>query len=192
MSCPPPDRLDLYIEGELNGTESREFEAHLAACPACRRDLEERRLLARAWSSLPPIEVPDNFAQAVMARLTYSPRAGFGRLVSAVIGVAALFAALLGFYLATGQSLADLLGAVWQNGASFFGLFVPLAAKLFMLVRLLLDLVGEFGTAVLHGLGVLSPLLGPGVVGAVLVLGSVLVLLAAFGFRKIVSLGERP
>jgi hypothetical protein len=192
MSCPRPGLMDLYIEGELGGIESREFEAHLAACPACRRDLEDRRLLARAWSSLPSIDVPDDFAQRVMARLPRTSRVRFGRLVSAVTGVAALLAALLGYYLATGQSLADILGAVWRLATGFFGLLVPLAAKLFMLLRLLVGLVGDFGAAILHGLGALSPLLGPEVIGAVLVFGSVLVLLAALGLRKIAALGERP
>lgn len=192
MSCPRPGLMDLYIEGELGDNERREFEAHLAACPACRRDLDDRRLLARAWSSLPPIAIPNDFAQLVMDRLPRTSRVRFGRLVSAVTGAAALLTALLGYYLATGESLADILGGVWRLVTGFFGLLVPLAAKLFMLLRLLGGLVGDFGTSALHGLGVLSPLLRPEVIGAVLVLGSILVLLAALGLRKIVTLGERP
>lgn len=192
MSCLRPDRMDLYLEGELSGAERAESERHLAACPACRLELEDRRLLGRALAELPPIEVPESFVEAVMARLPRAPRSGISRVLAAVAATAAVLAALLGYHLATGESLIDLLSAAGRAIASFVGLAVPLAAKVFMALRILLELVKTLGAALLHGLGILAPFLKPEVITIAVVLGFALFVAVVLGLKKIVSFGERP
>lgn len=192
MSCLRPDRMDLYLEGELPGPERTEFERHLAACPACCLELEDRRLLGRALTELPPIEVPESFVEAVMARLPRAPRSGISRVLAAVAATAAVLAALLGYHLATGESLIDLLSAAGRAIASFVGLAVPLAAKVFMALRILLELVKTLGTALLRGLGILAPFLKPEVISIAFVLGFALFVAVVLGLKKIVSFGERP
>lgn len=192
MSCLRPDRMDLYLEGELPRPERTEFERHLAACPACRLELEDRRLLGRALTELPPIEVPESFVKTVLARLPRAPRSGISRVLAAVAATAAVLAALLGYHLATGESLIDLLSAAGRAVASFVGLAVPLAAKVFMALRILLELVKTLGTALLHGLGILAPFLKPEVISIAFVLGFALFVAVVLGLKKIVSFGERP
>jgi hypothetical protein len=192
MSCLRPDRMNLYLEDELSGAERAEFERHLAACPACRLELEDRRLLGLALTELPPIEVPESFVEAVMARLPRAPRSGISRVLAPVTATAAVLAAFLGYHLATGESLIDLLGAAGRAIASFVGLAVPLGAKVFMALRILLELVKTLGTALLRGLGILAPFLRPEVISIAFVLGLALFAVVVLGLKKIVSLGERP
>jgi hypothetical protein len=192
MSCPNPGRMELYLEGALPAPERAEFERHLDACPACRLELEDRRLLGQALASLPPIDVPEGFAEAVMARIPRARRTGLGWVSATVVGIGVVLAMLLAYHLASGESLAEVLGAVGRAVAGVFGLLVPLAAKAFMLGRVLIELIKDVGAALLRGLGILSPLIRPELIGAILILGSALFLVAILGLRKIVSLGERP
>lgn len=190
MSCFRPDRMDLYLDGELVEAERREFEEHLALCPACRRALEDRRTLDQAFSSLPPIEVPPDFAAAILARLPEDRRA-FGWFASIVTGTALLFAGLLGYHILTGESLLGILMSVGRSVIGFIGLAVPLIAKVLELVRVFLKLTGDLGAALIKGLGILSSLLRPEIIGFTLLLGLALSLLLVLGVKKIVSLGEK-
>jgi hypothetical protein len=47
------DRLDGWVSGTLPEAESREMEAHLAACPGCREQERRHRLLLQHASALP-------------------------------------------------------------------------------------------------------------------------------------------
>jgi anti-sigma factor RsiW len=47
MTCEWVPKLDLYIDGELSGTELTEVEAHLRACPVCAADALSRLQLKR-------------------------------------------------------------------------------------------------------------------------------------------------
>ena len=40
--------VTAYVDGELVGEDREAFESHLAACPACRRLLEEEQSVGRA------------------------------------------------------------------------------------------------------------------------------------------------
>jgi predicted anti-sigma-YlaC factor YlaD len=183
--------MDLYLEGELGGMERREVEAHLAACPSCRRLLEDRRLLGQAFSSLPPIEVPQDFAGSVLARLPVESQSSSRRFIALMTGTAVLLAGLLGCFLLTGESLFGILAAAGRTVADAFILAVPFGAKLFEVVRVCFKLGGDLGTAVLKALGFLSSLLRPEAIGLALILGLALSLLVVFGVKKIVSLGEK-
>ena len=190
MSCLRPDRMGLYLEGELSGPERREFEEHLAACPGCARTLEDRRALDLVFSSLPPIEVPPGFSASVLARLPGKPRFAFGRLAAVVTGTGLLLAGLLGAHLLTGESLAEVLVSFGRSVIGFASLAVPFVAKVFKVLQVFVKLAGDLGAALVKGLGVLSSLLSPEAIGAALLLGLAISLLLIFGVRKIASLGE--
>lgn len=192
MTCVRPERMDLYIEGELPAAERREFEEHVDCCPDCRRALEERRLFERALSSLRAIEIPQGFAGAILDRLPPSPGAAFGWLASAVTGFLALLTALLGYYLSTGESVVDILDSMGRSTLTFISLTVPLLAKVFSLSRVSVRLVRDLGTALLKGLAAFSSPVRPEFLALGLFLGIILSVLAVFGVKRILSFGEKP
>jgi len=190
--CRNVETLYLYLEGELDPADARGLEAHLASCQACRDALAERRLLHEAFTSLPALEVPADFALSVMDRIpeTAEPKAGWlAGLASASI---ALVTCLLGFFLLTGQNLSDVLIACSRSLDSGFGHLLPLLVKLWKLggiiLRITMDLVLTLG----KGAGFVSDLLGPGLLGGILVLGVFMILLLLYGARRLLSLGEQP
>lgn len=190
-NCPGAETLYLYLEGELGPFERRGLEAHLEGCPACREALAERRLLHEAFTSLPPFEVPSDFALSVMDRLPESAEAKARWLAPLVAGTASLVVGLLGFYLLTGESLSDVLVAVSRSSGAAFGRLLPLFAKLLKVGDLLLNISVDFVSMLVTGLGAFSRLLGPEGIGLVLGLGLLLSLLCFFGAKRLLSLGEK-
>ena len=54
--------LSAYIDGQLSAAEAEALEQHLAACDACRRELEELRATVLALRDLPEEAIPRSFA----------------------------------------------------------------------------------------------------------------------------------
>lgn len=73
MSCLSVGRLYDFLDGALPPAEKEAVERHLAACPSCRRALENRKCLAEAARALPPFAVPEDFAAGILARLPALP-----------------------------------------------------------------------------------------------------------------------
>lgn len=191
-ACPRPRDLALYLEGELNPYEARKIEEHAERCPACREDLEGRRLLHEAFTSLSPFEVPEGFAASVMERLPEPERAGTaGWLAPLAAASASLAVALLGFYFFTGQSLSDVLVAFNRLCGSALARFAPLAVKTLKLGALLLRIATDIVSLAMTGLLTFARAAGPAGVAAALGLGAALILLAVFGARRLLSIGER-
>lgn len=189
--CRSAESFYLYLEGELGPTERHELEAHLETCPACRGVLAERRLLHEAFTSLPPFEVPPDFALSVMDRLPEPAEARPRWLAPLVAGTASLVVGLLGFYILTGESLSDVLIAVGRSFSSGFGRLLPLFAKLLKVGGLLLDVASGFVTMLGKGLVTLLSALGSEGIGLILGLGLLLSLLCFFGAKRLLSLGEK-
>jgi predicted anti-sigma-YlaC factor YlaD len=191
MSCPGSDRIGLYIEGEMDASERRLYEEHVAGCPQCREALADRRLFEQACSSLPAIEVPPHFARSVLDKLPPSPAPGFAWFASSVIAALALLTALLGYYLSTGESIVGVLDNLGRSGLAFVSLTVPLLAKVFSLGRVLIVLAGDMGAAFTRGLAVFFSLVRPGVFVLALLLGFGLALLVILGVKRYLVSGER-
>ena len=189
--CRSAETLYLFLEGELGPAERRELEAHLEGCPACREALAERRLLHEAFTSLPPLEVPPDFALSVMDRLPEPAEARSRWLAPLVAATTSLIVGLLGFYVLTGESLSDVLVAVSRSFSSSFGRLLPLFAKLLKIGGLLLDVASGFVTMLGKGLVTLLSALGPEGIGLILGLGLLLSLLFFFGAKRLLSLGEK-
>ena len=189
--CRHDEALYLYLEGELSPDDALELEAHLAACSACRDALAERRLLHEAFASLPPLEVPPDFALSVMDRIPEEAERKAGWLTALAAGSVALATCLLGFYLLTGQSLSDVLVAVSRSLGSAFGRLLPFLAKLWTLGGIFLRIATDLILTLGKGLGIVSSLLGPEGLGLVLCLGVLLTLLLLYGAKRLLSLGER-
>jgi len=68
--------LEAYHDGELQGRRSRQVEAHLADCAACRAELEKLRVLAALLQEPPPaggLTPPERFVAQVGLRLPRRP-----------------------------------------------------------------------------------------------------------------------
>lgn len=189
--CRSAESFYLYLEGELGPSERREFEAHLASCPSCRNVLAERRLLHEAFTSLPPLEVPPDFALSVMDRIPEAAGDKARWLAPLASGSIALVTCLLGFYLLTGASLSDILVSLSRSFSSAFSLFLPLFAKLLKAGGLLLKFAADLVSILGKSLEAYSNYLGLEAVGLVLGLGLLLSLLFLCGAKKLLTLGEK-
>lgn len=98
------DRLDDYLAGGLREEERAGFQAHLAGCPACRREIEQQRevhlLLARATRQLEPAPAP--LIDRIEGQVRRSDRR---RAVRWSLGLSAAAAVVLALWIgfATGQ-----------------------------------------------------------------------------------------
>jgi predicted anti-sigma-YlaC factor YlaD len=189
--CRSAESFYLYLEGELDPAERHGLEAHLEACPACREALAERRLLHEAFTSLPPIEVPPDFALSVMDSLPEPAEAKARWLAPLFAGTASLVVGLFGFYLLTGESLSDVLIAVGRSFSSGFGRLLPFFAKLLKVGVLLLGVASDFVSMLGKGLAAFLSSLGPDGICIILGLGLLLSLLLFFGAKRLLSLGEK-
>ena len=53
MNCPDKEQLMLYVDGELDTTESSEIKSHLETCENCRHEVEEFRMDILLFRILP-------------------------------------------------------------------------------------------------------------------------------------------
>jgi len=189
--CRSAESFYLFLEGELGPSESRKFEAHLASCPSCREVLAERRLLHEAFTSLPPLEVPPDFALSVMDRIPEAAGDKARWLAPLASGSIALVTCLLGFYLLTGASLSDILVSLSRSSGSAFGRLLPLFAKLLKGGGLLLKMAADLVSILGKSLEAYLNYLGLEAVGLVLGLGLLLSLLFLYGAKKLLTLGEK-
>jgi predicted anti-sigma-YlaC factor YlaD len=190
-ACPRPESLYLYLEGELGPYDARKLEEHVECCAACRDALAERRLLHEAFTSLPPFEVPEDFARSVMDSLPEPEVRKAAWRAPLAAAAAALAVGLAGFYLFSGLSVFEVLLAVNR----FFGTLVaqatPLAARTLKLGSVLLKVAGDLVALGFAGLGTFSRILGPQGIALVIGLGALLTLLAVFGARRFLHQGEQ-
>ncbi len=190
-SCPRPENLYLYLEGELGPYDARKLEEHIECCPACRDALAEKRLLHEAFTTLPPFEVPEGFTRSVMDSLP-EPEARKARwLAPLVAAMAALAVGLLGFRIFTGQSVFDVLIAVNRFFGSVIAFATPLAVKALRIGNILLKVAGDLLNMGFSGLATFSRLVGPTGIIAVIGLGALLSLLAVLGARRFIHQGEQ-
>ena len=61
--------LDAYFDGECTPGEADRVRAHIAVCPGCRAYLNELALLRDAFPDAEDTEVPEGFADGVMAAI---------------------------------------------------------------------------------------------------------------------------
>jgi anti-sigma factor (TIGR02949 family) len=93
MSCELVERdLDAYLDRELGREASATVREHVAACPACRRQLAERETLARLVRSAPYYAAPERLRARAIAQQsarTHSARRVLTWAAAAVLVVSA-------------------------------------------------------------------------------------------------------
>ncbi len=190
--CLSPDRIFLYLEGELGPAASRAFEGHLGRCPECRAAFNERRLLHEAFTSLAPLEVPDGFARRVMEAIPDGSGAAFRPFAALAAAALALAATLLGFRLAMGESLTSVLVSAGRAAWAGLGGSLPLLAKTVKAAGLILDLLSGLAASFAGSLGILSSFVRPELALPAVGLGFALTIAMILGARRLLSIGEKP
>ena len=104
---------DEYIEGELTAAEMREFEALIAECEDCRKELEELRALKEAIKSAEK-EMPAELHSRIMASIEAEPKKPTRRKV-AFFRSAAISAACV--MLCLSATLAITMIPMWRSGS---------------------------------------------------------------------------
>lgn len=66
--------LDLFVDGELSPEEMADVQAHLDACPGCRAYVDQALAIRAAFPDAEDTEVPEHFAESVMAAVQAHPR----------------------------------------------------------------------------------------------------------------------
>jgi len=87
-------RLDEYFDGELAEADRATVDGHLAACDACRAELERSRKLEKVLRSVSTSAAPDAdlFVQSVRARSRRPAPWRFAAAAAALIGITAIIA----------------------------------------------------------------------------------------------------
>lgn len=67
MLHPHTDRLQSYVEGDLDAAERALVESHLVGCDSCQHEVEEWRSLFAVLSDMPHFSPSVHFAEHVMA-----------------------------------------------------------------------------------------------------------------------------
>jgi len=189
---PRLEDLYLYLEGALGPYKARALEEHLERCAACREAMAERRLFHEAFTSLPPFDVPEDFARSVMDSLPEPADVKGAWLAPLVAATSALLVSLLGFNLLTGASLSDVLVATNRFFGSAAATILPLAAKTLKMLAVLTKVASGGASMLFSGLGAFSRSLGPQGVALLIGLGGVAFLLVLLGARRLLSQGEKP
>jgi len=115
MDCCLDDALKLdYLNGMLSEKESGFFEEHLAACPGCRKEIDDLRKTAAAIAGLTPPSVPAAWTAAAKNKLPLTPVPARRR--TAVFQYAAITAGVtagvvLLFWLVMGRGISELRAA---------------------------------------------------------------------------------
>jgi len=66
---PEIERLNDYLDQELDSKDRRQVESHLGRCEECRSTLDELSAIVRAASELPPIAPPEQIWESIAASL---------------------------------------------------------------------------------------------------------------------------
>jgi len=196
MNCLSLDRLYRYLDRDLSPEEAAEVELHLAGCPRCREAVELRRALSQAASSLPDLELPAGFAEAVLGRITRSELPHKSWLAILGVGLGTLGVGLGTLILASGQSATGLLVGSGRGALDVLGTAFVFLLKFFKLVQLAGKILPELGASALRGLTQISASVPLAIVALSGVVALIFVSTCLVGFRrKLVvedDIGEDP
>jgi hypothetical protein len=69
-NCPwTQERIELYVDGELEGADLEKFDRHVDSCKTCSEELSLARTVANELRSLPALSCPDRVVEKAAARV---------------------------------------------------------------------------------------------------------------------------
>jgi hypothetical protein len=184
MSCLGLDRLYRYLDRDLIPEEAAEVEVHLAGCPRCQEEIELRRTLAQAASSLPDLEVPADFTETVMGRIIRAevPRKSWLAILG--IGLGTLGISLGTLILASGQSAMGLLQGFGRDSLRSLQTVFLLVLKFFKVILLAARVLPELAETGIRGMSSISASFPAGILAFSAVLMVILISTCVLGFRR--------
>lgn len=191
MRCLSIEKIYLYLEKELPAAEERDIHNHLAACPKCKKAVEERRLLLQAAESLPLWKTPPDFAQQVMARIFPEKVSPLAWLGAAASGMASLILAVVLFALVTGQSFSSLLFNIYHMGLEFVKNLSPLFVKTLKVASLLIKILQQLGELLIKGLILLTAIISPQVQIIIIAVAVIFIASSIYGIKRKLLIGEK-
>lgn len=191
MSCVTVRQVYLYLENELPVDEREAIDKHLSSCEACKILLEDRKKMMHAVEALPPLDMPDDFTQQVMAKVF--PRVSPMRIW--IAGSATAFSMIMFIFLAV-FLLSDI---------SFSGVFVRLngslwafvenlsvfIVKLFKIASVILEILIQFTGFVFKTLTSLATLVRPEFQIFLITLTIILFLSLLYKMRRKIWTGDK-
>ena len=92
----PCGDANAFIANELSPAEREDFEAHLAICADCQREVAHTRILFRKLAAVPPATASRDFERSVLSRLqeempTAAPRRAVWPRIAAAAAAVAVF-----------------------------------------------------------------------------------------------------
>lgn len=191
MSCVTVRQVYLYLENELPVDEREAIDKHLSSCEACKILLEDRKKMMHAVEALPPLDMPDDFTQQVMAKVF--PRVSPVRIW--IAGSAIAFSMIMFIFLAV-FLLSDI---------SFSGVFIRLngslwafvenlsvfIVKLFKIASVILEILIQFTGFVFKTLTSLATLVRPEFQIFLITLTIILFLSLLYKMRRKIWTGDK-
>ncbi len=191
MRCLRIEQIYLYLEKELPPAEEREIHKHLAACPKCKKAVEERRVLLQAAESLPLWKTPPDFTQQVMARIFPKRASPLAWLGAAASGFASMILAIVIFALVTGQSLSSLIISIYHTSLDFLKNLPPLFAKILKVASLLVKILQQLVELLVKGLTLLTTIISPQVQIILIAVAIIFIASSIYGIRRKLLIGEK-
>lgn len=191
MSCLTVRQTYLYLEDQVPVDERESIEKHISSCEPCKILLEDRKMMMQAVETLPPLDMPADFTQRVMAKVF--PRVSSVRIW--IAGSATAFSLMMFLFLAI----------FLQSDISFSGVFVRLnsslwvfvknlsvfAIKLFKIASVILEILIQFASFIFKTLGSLATLIRPEFQIFLITLTVVLSISALYMMRKKIWTGDK-
>ncbi len=191
MNCLRIDQIYLFLEGELSSEENRSIEAHIAACEKCKKAVEERKRLVDASQSLLSWEVPQDFAQRILANIIPGRITLRDWVITASLGLSSAVLAFFVVYLVSGQTVANLFINLNRTALDLFQNIVVLSVKTAKLISVGIQIILKIVTLIIKGLGSLTTILGPELQIGLILLTVVITALLIFGAKRKFLAGEK-
>jgi anti-sigma factor RsiW len=163
MSCLKVTEIYAYLEDDLLPEQRADIDKHLKFCPSCRQAVEDRRYLAEAAARLPDLEVPDDLARRIMARIS-SPAPSLPVWLTAfIVGLSSLGLLCLLLILSGGKSAFAILAGFNHSILIYLKNSTVWLAQAIALLTSVGKIIQTLALALFKGISLLTTLTSPGV-----------------------------
>jgi hypothetical protein len=191
MSCPNVHQIYLYLEDELPGDERDLLEKHISSCEPCKILLEDRKKMMQAVETLPPLVMPADFTQQLMAKVF--PKASPVRIW--IAGLATAFSLMmflfLAVYLQSDISLSGMFVRLNSGLWAFVKNISVFTVKLFKIASVIFEILTQFVSFVFKTLASLTTLIRPEFQIFLITLTVILSISAFYMMRRKIWTGDK-